>query len=265
MVTGCLKISASIWLALGAIQAGAATPLRVMLDAGHGGKDHGARHEAVSESQITLSLVEKLKSRLGQDARFRVLLTRQDDEFLELEDRVRRSEKAKAEVFLSLHVNWSSDPAARGMEVYFQNQLPPDEESMFLAARENQQKHGLQSSLLAASSELDRSTTPEVQLILQDLDRNHRIYLSSELAKAVRRNWKGSNKAISKSIRQAPFFVISHLTVPSILVEVGFLSHPNERKKLLSEDYQDLMAQGLYKALVEFYESLDKSPNSRLN
>ncbi|MGE3385149.1 MAG: N-acetylmuramoyl-L-alanine amidase [Bdellovibrionales bacterium] len=239
-----------------AIESGAA-PLKVILDPGHGGKDEGAHAADSKESHITLSVTEMLYERLKEDGRFVAYMTRRNDEFLDLGERVRRAEQAKGDLLLSIHANWSTDPKARGVEIYFQNQLPPDEESMYLAARENE---GHARGLLEAET----AVPSEVQLIIRDLARNQRVYASSRLAKSLELAWRGGHKAKSKSIRQAPFFVISNLTIPSALIEIGYLSHPEERLRLVTAEYQQLVAQSLHEGLIRYHESLDKPQAPRL-
>jgi N-acetylmuramoyl-L-alanine amidase len=225
-----------------------AMPLTVVIDPGHGGKDHGALHGNFKESDITLQVADRLQRLLIADTRFKVRLTRSSDEFLSLSQRTERAQSLGAEVLLSIHVNSSHDRRAQGLEVYFQNQLPPDEESMFLAARENQNE--VQRSPAAVKS--------DVSLIVQDLERNHRIFQSSRLARNIKKSWLGHLKSDRASIQQAPFFVISNINAPSALVEIGFLSHPTEGPLLVSENYQNTIAQSLYRGLARYQETLDK-------
>lgn len=250
-------------LALGLPLLAGGAPLKVMVDAGHGGKDRGAQVGSVREADITLAVSKRLVQRLETDKRFQGLLTRPDNEFLSLSQRVRRAQKAGAELFISIHVNSSTDRGARGMEVYFQNQLPSDEESMFLAARENREEAADQNEAPSAKAVSER-LSPEVQLIVQDLLRNNRIEESSRLAKSLKLTWKGRVKGLSNSIRQAPFFVISNLEIPSALVEMGYLTHPQEGSDLVNPAYQDLIAQSLHAGISLYYEGMDKSPGPRL-
>lgn len=256
-----MRLASFVFLLFPAFASGA--PLKVSIDPGHGGKDRGAVEGSTKESEITLAVSEKLAARLAQDARFKPFLTRTSDEFLTLSQRVERAERQNVDLLLSIHVNWSDDKRAHGLEVYFQNQLPPDEESMFLAARENQGEAGGTSP--RGPSALAAKLSPEVHLIVQDLMRNQRVIASSKLAKSIKRNWKGTRKSSSLSIRQAPFFVISNMEAPSVLVEIGFLSHPTEGPKLLTGEYQDTVAQSLHEGLIDYQESLDKLKAPRLD
>lgn len=225
------------------------SPLHVVVDAGHGGSDRGAVLNKMAESEITLSVALKLKKRLQNDPRFKVSLTRDSDSNVSLEERSDKAHHVNGDVLLSIHVNSSPDPRARGAEFYFQNQLPPDEESMYLASRENEQT--------TSNNEKARAKT-ELNTIIDDLKNNHRIWASSKLAKALIDQWDLSKKARSHSIRQAPFHMVSYVNIPSNLVELGFLSQPDEAARLVRADHQENMAQKLYKGLIEYKEIMDK-------
>lgn len=237
--------------------------MKVLVDPGHGGVDHGAVANGLKESLITLSIAKKLKTLLSSEGRITVDLTRETDQFLGLAERVKMGREKKSQLIVSVHVNWSSDTRAKGVEVYFQNQLPSDENSMYLAARENKDStdsridpHWLQSTSSVNSTEVD--------LILQDLHKNFRVFQSSQLAKAIAETWEGGAKSKSASVQQAPFFVISNNSVPSVLVEVGFLTHSKEGPLLGTEDYQWTIAKSLHAGITKYYETLDKAPRSRL-
>ncbi len=226
-----------------------ATPLHVLIDAGHGGSDRGAVHNHLNEAEITLNVVLKLKAKLQNDPRFKVSLTRDRDESISLEERSDKANRIKADLFLSIHVNSSPDSRARGVEFYFQNQLPPDEESMYLAAQENAQT--------IDNPEKTREKN-ELTTIVDDLKNNHRIWASSQLAKALMSQWETEKKSRAHAIRQAPFHVISNVTMPSTLVELGFISRPSEAVRLARNDHQEAMAEKLYRGLLEYKEIIDK-------
>ena len=114
-----------------------ANPLYVVIDPGHGGSDAGAVYGDAKESDIALKVSLQLKKLLEKDRDFKVSLTREADFNLSLEERVQKAEKQKADIFLSLHANASNDQRAKGVEFYFQNNLPADEEAMYLANLEN--------------------------------------------------------------------------------------------------------------------------------
>lgn len=233
-----------------------AVPLRVVVDPGHGGRDQGAVRDGTAESEITLKVGRFLHEMLSSDHRFQSSLTRNEDHFLTLGDRARIAHNKKADLFVSIHVNSNPDPRARGAEFYFQNQLPPDEESMRLAHTENG------GELESASGKYEfleqNEYSSDVASIVSDLLDSNRVFRSSQLSKILKENWTGSQKTRSASVLQAPFYVLSQIKAPSTLVELGFITNPQERKDLTAPAIQRQMAEDLYRGLVKFKESLDK-------
>jgi N-acetylmuramoyl-L-alanine amidase len=228
--------------------------LNVMIDPGHGGTDQGAVASENRESEITLKVSHYLQDLLKSDSRFNAGLTRDTDKFLTLEQRAEIANNAKVDLFLSIHVNSSKEEGARGKEIYFQNQLPPDEEALFLASRENQ----------GAKIRTDISKG-DVAAIVEDLERNHRLRLSGKLSEELYRHWNGDRYRRRTTIRQAPFYVISNVNMPSALVEIGYLTNPQEAKKLSDDSYLRKIAQGLHQALISYKEFIDKSARQRLD
>lgn len=237
------------------------TPLHVVIDPGHGGRDRGATQGSLNESNLTLEMAKRLAEVLDRDPRFQVTLTRNRDITLSLPERAEIARRVKADLFLSLHVNSSQDSRAQGAEFYFQNQLPPDEESMYMAARENQSEvfkepdDDVVQEILGSDSE-----NSDLAAILQDLMKNYRIHRSGQLSKTLKEHWQGHKRSKANSIRQAPFYVVSNTHVPSVLVEVGFLTHPREAQRLTSASYQKKVVQSLYQGLIKYKESIDKPP-----
>lgn len=236
-----------------------AAPLHVLVDPGHGGRDHGAVRESVFESDITLQVAQKLKEHLAKDRRFRVSLTRQSDESLSLAQRGAKAHEKRADVLVSIHVNSSPDPRAKGAEFYFQNQLPPDEESMFLAHRENDLEQGT-----ASPSSYDiKGFSSEVTAIVTDLFDSQRIWRSSQLCRHLKSSWRGTSKSKSNSVRQAPFFVLSQLAIPSVLVEIGFLTNDEDMAQMTDAKTQGRIAEDLYRGLIQYRESITTGHASR--
>jgi len=238
-------------------------PLFVMVDPGHGGRDHGTVKNGTREADITLAVSAKLAGLLRQDPRFRVELTRQSDESLSLFRRARLTKDKRAALFLSIHVNSSPDRKARGAEFYFQNELPPDQESMFLAHKENVTETGDESAQPVTYDFLDQHPMPgEVAAIVGDLLDDDRILKSSELSRDLKQNWHGSRKSQSNSVRQAPFYVLSQPRSPSALVELGFLTNDEDFHELTNPQMQAKMAEDLYHGLLKYKESMDKRTQS---
>ncbi|MNK12100.1 N-acetylmuramoyl-L-alanine amidase AmiC precursor [compost metagenome] len=234
----------------------------IMLDPGHGGVDTGAVYNSARESDLVLKVALKLKDLLDKKSDFQVSITRTKDHMLSLPERVKVAESSKADLFVSLHANAAIDQRARGVEFFFQNNLPPDEESLFLASQENQ-------ALLASSESVHLGDEPskkgDVAAILEDLHRQNRIESSLRLTQSLTDVWHREGQGSQVSIKQAPFYVISKTSMPSVLIEIGFLSNPKEAKKLLSADYQNQLAQKIYSALVSYKEKMDKNDTKTLN
>ena len=243
-----------------------AKPLRVIVDPGHGGQDRGAVYFGVTEAKINLKVAKLLRELLISDKRFQAQLTRTKDKNVSLEERSKFANAQKGDIFLSLHANAFDKPLAKGVEFYFQNQLPPDEEVLFLANKENENKKGGHSTGWPLLPVVDyQQLKPEVSSIIQDLQLNSRIRFSSQLAEALNMHWQGTKRSNRHSIKQAPFHVISNVSMPANLIEMGYLSNKKEAKSLNSRSYQKEIARSLFQGLVKYKETIDKSPINDLN
>lgn len=242
-------------LFLGVISAWAA-PMTVIVDPGHGGVDDGAVVKHHKEAEITMSVGRYLFEMLQKDSRFRAVLTRKSDRGISLSERAKLARTRKADVFLSIHVNSSPDPRARGAEFYFQNQLPPDEETMLLAHRENSTDSV---SAPIPYEFLSKNSYPhDVSTIIGDLLDSDRVLRSSQLSKALKLHWRGSRKSKTNSIRQAPFYVLNQMSVPSSLIELGFLTNVADLEELTDPGQQKRMAEDIYQGIKAYKELIDK-------
>lgn len=234
-----------------------------MLDPGHGGIDRGAVYGPAKEADLVLTVAEKLKTLLEKDPQFKVTLTRNLNKSLSLPQRVAMAEQVKADIFVSLHANAAADQRAKGVEFFFQNYLPPDEESLYLASQENQ--------IVTNGNEVldipveDLSKKSDVTAIIEDLNRQHRIQSSLRLSQTLNTIWTNDAKSPQAVIKQAPFYVLSKTSMPSVLIEIGFLTNPTEAKKLLTAEYQKNLAQKIYSALLTYKEKIDKHTAKTLN
>lgn len=241
-----------------------------MIDPGHGGIDKGASNHHINESDINLKVSLYLFKLLKKNPRFEVHLTRSKDEFLSLNQRAHRANEKKADALISIHVNASKDKTARGTEIYFQNQIFEEERSLFLAKNENKgkslQEEILKRNILLSFSSLN-DLNPQILSILYDLTKNYKIFLSSLLAKSIAKNWsfpleKKSNSIQKKlkhqllSVRQAPFFVISHVQMPSVLIELGYITNKEEALKLNQKTFQQEQAQKIYLGLLNYKKTI---------
>lgn len=241
-----------------------ASALHIMLDPGHGGVDTGAVHGAAKEADLVLKVAQRLKTLLEKDTQFQVTLTRAQDRNISLPARVKMAETAKADLFVSLHANAASDQRAKGVEFFFQNNLPPDEESLFLASQENQMiLNNKEIRDISGGDELSKKG--DIAAILEDLHRQNRMVSSLRLTKTLTHVWNNDENAPQATIKQAPFYVISKTSMPSVLIEIGFLTNPREAKKLLTTDYQNDLAQKIYSALLSYKEKIDNHTAKTLN
>ena len=209
---------------------------RIVIDAGHGGKDPGAKgyYRKAREKDITLSIAKRLKKQLETRLGCEVLLTRSKDSFLTLEERTAFANTKDADLFVSIHVNAHRSNKAYGVETYFLN-LATDEDAIRVAAMEN------------ATSTKNIS---DLQTILMDLMQNAKINESSRLASHVQSHMVGHLKKKYSSIRdkgvkQAPFYVLLGAQMPAILVETSFISNPRECKRLMDPAYQERLTEGI--------------------
>lgn len=258
-----LKTAAAISTVILSALALPASAFHIVLDPGHGGIDTGAVHSNIKEADLVLKVANKLKLLLEKNEKFQVTLTRAADRNISLPERVKFAENTKADLFVSLHANAAADQRAKGVEFFFQNNLPPDEESLFLASQENQAILNSAHAVEDTSNELSKKG--DVAAIVEDLRRQNRISSSLRLTQALTQTWENDAKASQATIKQAPFYVISKTSMPSVLIEVGFLTNPREAKRLTSADYQSDLAQKIYSALVSYKEKVDKAEAKTLN
>ncbi len=221
---------------------------RVVIDPGHGGKDPGCSLPGgIYEKDIVLSvskiLAEIIRERLGWE----VFLTREGDEFISLERRTAIANMHKADLFLSLHINAHKDPRISGIETYFLN-MATDENAVMVAAREN------------ATSEKNIS---DLQTILNELMMNTKIEESSRLALSVQEGLVGHVRTKYKDVKslgvkQAPFYVLIGAEMPSVLLELGFLTNGTEKKRLTNKAYQRKLAEGISVGLEDYMTSINQ-------
>jgi N-acetylmuramoyl-L-alanine amidase len=218
-----------------------------VIDPGHGGKDYGAPgylkgvHEKHVSLQIARQLAKKIKAELGLD----VILTRNRDRFLTLEERTAFANTKSADLFISIHTNASRDRRAYGIETYFLN-LATDDEAIRVAAMEN------------ATSTKNIS---DLQKILYDLMQNAKINESSRLAAYVQSSTirhlknKRYSRVKSKGVKQAPFYVLLGAQMPSILIETSFISNARECKRLVSPKFQERLAEGIVEGIRSYIKA----------
>jgi N-acetylmuramoyl-L-alanine amidase len=213
----------------------------VVIDAGHGGHDTGAiGRKGTQEKEVTLAIAQKLAREL-RDRGLEVMLTRDGDRYLKLEERARMANEMRGDLFISIHCNSAPTSKLRGIETYTLN-TSADRYSIRLAAREN------------ASSEKGIS---DLQFILADLATKANTEESTRLATRVQKNLVSHLSSSYKGVRdlgtkEALFYVLLGAKMPAILVETSFLSHAEEESRLASDKYQEDVAQAIAHGVDDF-------------
>lgn len=215
---------------------------KIVIDPGHGGKDPGAMAFGLKEKDIVLKISKKIAKILKTNNRYEVLLTRNSDVFIPLEERTALANTTKSDLFISIHVNAHADQASGGIETYFLN-LATDASAMRVAALEN-----------ATSTH----SIGELQDILSSLMKNAKVDESSRLARFVQTNlvsgFGRANKLRDLGVKQAPFYVLIGAEMPAILAELAFITNPSEAKLLQNEQYLDKIAEQLAAGIAAYVE-----------
>ncbi|MDR3088602.1 MAG: N-acetylmuramoyl-L-alanine amidase [Desulfobulbaceae bacterium] len=218
---------------------------KIVLDPGHGGKDPGATAGGLKEKDVALAVAKKLKPALEQELGCEVVLTREDDRFLGLEERTAFANTQGADLFLSLHLNAHSSSKADGFETYYLN-LTTSPEAMRVAALEN------------ATSTHQLS---DLQDILSSIMKNSKIAESSRLARQVNDavvtgvSGETGDKIKNHGVKQAPFYVLIGAQMPAILLELAFISNPEDARRITSDDYVAAMTKHIAKGIAGYVNS----------
>jgi N-acetylmuramoyl-L-alanine amidase len=208
---------------------------RIVIDPGHGGKDPGAIGPGgLKEKDLTLDIALRLARLLRTSTPYQVILTRDRDIYLPLEERTAIANREEADLFISIHINASKRRALKGIETYLLD-FSSDPDSMSLAARENF---------------VPRNKLDGLQIILQDLMLTSKINESSALAEAIQfslvQHLRGKYDGVADlGVKRGPFYVLFGALMPSILVECLFLTNTQDRARLLNPDYRQRIAQAL--------------------
>ncbi|UWQ82165.1 N-acetylmuramoyl-L-alanine amidase [Leisingera caerulea] len=218
-------------------------PLLVMLDPGHGGIDPGAETEVVVEKHLMLQFARELGEALLRSGQFTVMMTRDDDYFVSLERRIAMAHQAGADVFISLHADTISEGRAHGSTVYTLSKEASDAASAKLAERH------LRGDLLSGTdlSQADDRVTS----VMLDLARQETQPRSDALAAALIDGLRAQGKPINnRPLRSAGFSVLKSADIPSVLVEIGFLSSKRDLKNLVDADWRAKAARGILNGLI---------------
>jgi len=218
----------------------------IVIDPGHGGKDCGATGKTgLKEKGLTLRVAKELAKKIEANLGIKCILTRDRDVFIPLEERTALANTAGADLFISIHANAHRDTRIYGIETYILN-LATDEEAMRVAAREN------------ATSTKNMS---DLELILNELMLNAKITESSLLAKHVQ---SGMVKNLRKKyrnvkdmgVKQAPFYVLIGANMPSILIEMAFISNKADENRMRNKFYRTRLVNGVMGGIKEYTKSI---------
>ena len=218
---------------------------RIVIDAGHGGHDPGAKGKGVTEAELVLDVALRLEKLLQKVPGVEVILTRRTDEFVVLEERPAIANRESADLFLSIHANASPHAQAHGIETYFLN-FANNQSAAAVAAREN------------ATSALAMGALPDV---VKAIARNNKMDESRELATHIQRAMVDRLKTTNKSlkdlgVKQAPFVVLIGATMPAVLAEISFVTNPQEARLVKGTAYRQRIADALFNAIRKYQSSL---------
>ncbi len=223
--------------------------ITIAIDAGHGGEDPGARGATGSrEKDITLAIAKKLKAKIDEEPNMRGVLTRDADYFIPLHGRVVKARKLQADLFVSVHADAFTNPAARGSSVFALSEKGATSASArYLAKKENE------SDLIGGVSLNVKD--PVLARTLLDLSQTATINDSLKLGKAVLGHIGEINNLHKNHVEQAGFAVLKSPDIPSILVETAFISNPEEERKLNDEQYQDKLVSSILSGIKKYFAS----------
>lgn len=222
------------------------TPPTIVIDAGHGGVDPGTIGDGGSqEKDVVLEYAVALKAKLEKLNKYRVFLTRSEDEFIMLRKRVAIARKAGANMFISIHADSAEDDEARGLSVYTVSEQASDKEAEALAARENK------SDIIGGMDLSDERA--EVADILISLAQRETKNNSALLADFLVANLDKRVRTLPNTHRFAGFAVLKAPDIPSVLIEIGFLSHPQEEKEIKSKAYREKVLAGIMEGIEAYF------------
>jgi N-acetylmuramoyl-L-alanine amidase len=224
----------------------------VVIDPGHGGVDPGTIGiSGIYEKHITLAMAREIKIQLEETGRFKVFLTRNRDIFVPLRERVIRARDAGAELFLSIHADAIKNRKTRGLSVYTLSERASDRETAALAEKENK------ADLIAGINFADE--TPEISNILIDLTRREAMNQAAKVAIGLVSELRRETKVLRNTHRFAGFAVLKAPDVPSVLIELGFLSNREDEKALRDKKFRTKLAKGMVRAVSNYFSNIKEA------
>ena len=227
----------------------------IAIDAGHGGADPGTiGRSGAYEKHITIAAARTIKDVLEASGRYKVVLTRDRDVFIRLRDRVAVARDAGARLFISIHADSIKDRSVRGASVYTLSDRASDKEAALLAKKENKAD-------VIGGVDLS-GETPEITNILIDLAQREAMNESAEFANILASELKSVTRVLKKTHRFAGFAVLKAPDVPSVLVELGFLSNVTDEKNLRSKKFRRKLANALLDSIDQYFSQVQQAASN---
>lgn len=227
------------------------TRKRILIDPGHGGKDPGAiGPSGIMEKDIVLDVALKVREIMKDNPKYEIVLTRDRDVFIPLNERTEMANKMRADLFISIHTNASHNPYARGIETYILN-WTDDEEAIRVAAREN-----------AISVKKMRELKGEIGSLLASLEREAKrdesVRLAGYIHNSIVNNLKFYFSMNDNGLKQALFYVLVGAQMPSCLLEISYITNPEEEKLLSDETFRMRIARGIAEGIEHYFSKSDR-------
>ena len=224
---------------------GPTKPLIVVIDAGHGGKDTGAIGPTGKfEKDVVLATARKLHALLQQDPRIRSIMVRKQDEYIDLRTRADTAKKSHADLFVSLHADAFESDEAEGASVFVLSETKASSEAARLIAEHENSKE--------VSQENIKHPNKVLASVLVDLSKNGTLEYSELAAEQIMNALSRTFPVHNRVVQKAGFLVLKSIDVPSVLVELAFISNPDQEANLCNAHYQDLIAKALFRGIQDY-------------
>ena len=232
------------------------SPLTVIVDAGHGGDDSGARGVFSFEKDIVLAIALKVNALLSE-YNIRSIMSRKADYFVPLPERTRFANMKHGDLFVSIHLNSGRNKKAKGFEIYYLSERASDREALELSTRENQ-------VVIVDSERLGTSKAQELKDILSDMAKESYLRESGLFASVTADVFYKLLGTGSRGVRQAPFYVLHGAHMPAILIEVDFISNPEEEPRLNLDSTHDMVARAIVQSIFLYVKTYKKSIGEKI-
>lgn len=228
---------------------------KIVVDAGHGGRDNGAVGAAgTREKDITLQIARELESQLKATGKFTVIMTRDKDETVTLEERARIANTAGADLFISIHCNANPKRAPRGWNVFF---LAPAKNDSARSVEQFENSFFVREMGISEDTKKEDEAVDPIATILNEMILTEFQAESQEFALLLDAEFRDALKIPARGVDQAGFFVLNKIFMPSVLVETAFISNRNEEKLLKTKPFQQSVAKSITEAVLAFQEKYE--------